>query len=165
MNDGANKPLIRGSQPLEAPELFADIRRMIEETRSAVATTVNAGLTMLYWRIGHRIQQEILKGKRADYGAEIVSTLSRQLEMEYGSGFSAKSIRHMIRFAEAFPDEQTVSALRRQLSWTHFERLSTSTTRCEESSTPKCAALSGGALARFRRGSPPCSTSARRFPG
>ncbi len=50
---------------------------MIEETRFAVAATVNAGLTMLYWRIGVQINEEILGGKRADYGARIVSTLSR----------------------------------------------------------------------------------------
>jgi predicted nuclease of restriction endonuclease-like (RecB) superfamily len=93
---------------------------MIEESRSAVAATVNAGLTILYWRIGARINEEILKGKRADYGSEIVSTLSRQLTTEYGRGFSEKSLRHMIRFAEAFADERIVSALMRQLSWTHF---------------------------------------------
>jgi len=43
-----------------------DIRQMIEETRSAVATAVNAGLTMLYWDIGRRIREEILKGERGD---------------------------------------------------------------------------------------------------
>ncbi len=40
--------------------LLGDIRKMIEETRAGVAATVNAGLTMLYWRIGSRINQEIL---------------------------------------------------------------------------------------------------------
>ena len=58
--------------------LFGDIRRMIEDARAAV--TVNAGLTDLYWRIGKRINDEIVKGKRAAYGDEIVSTVSRQLE-------------------------------------------------------------------------------------
>lgn len=103
--------------------LLEDIRHMIEATRSAVATTVNAGLTALYWDIGKRIHEEILKGERAEYGEEIVSNLSQQLVLEYGNGFSTKSLRHMIRFVEAFPDEQIVSALRRQLSWTHFKSL------------------------------------------
>lgn len=103
--------------------LLGDIRKMIEEARAGVAATVNAGLTMLYWRIGSRINQEILRGKRADYGSEIVPTLSRQLEMEYGSGFSAKNIRHMIRFAEVFPEEKRVSTLSRQLSWSHFKEI------------------------------------------
>ncbi len=104
-------------------ELFKYVRRLIEETRAAVATTVNAGLTMLYWKIGKRISEEILKGKRAEYGEKIVGTLSRQLEKDYGRGFSAKSLRHMVRFAEVFPDEEIVSALRRQLGWTHFKTI------------------------------------------
>lgn len=77
----------------------------------------------MYWRIGTRIRLEILKEERAEYGVGIVSEVGRQLESEFGRGFSEKSVRHMIRFAEAFPDEQIVSALRRQLSWTHFKRL------------------------------------------
>lgn len=100
--------------------LLGDIRKMIEETRADVAATVNAGLTMLYWRIGSGINQEILRGKRADYGAEIVPTLSRQLEMEYGRGFSVKNLRRMVQFAEVFPDERIVVSLVRQLSWTHI---------------------------------------------
>jgi predicted nuclease of restriction endonuclease-like (RecB) superfamily len=51
---------------------------------------------------------------------EIVPTLSRQLVPRYGRGFSAKALRHMIRFAEAFPDAEIVSTLSRQLSWSHF---------------------------------------------
>jgi predicted nuclease of restriction endonuclease-like (RecB) superfamily len=43
--------------------------------------------------------------------------------VEFGRGFDEKSLRHMIRFAEVFPTEQIVSALRRQLTWTHFKRL------------------------------------------
>lgn len=105
--------------PAVAP-LLDDLRRMIQETRQGVAATVNAGLTILYWRIGKRVSEEILKGERAEYGKEIVASLARQLEVDYGRGFSEKSLRHMLRFAEAFPDEQIVSALMRQLSWTHF---------------------------------------------
>ncbi|MBU4420943.1 MAG: DUF1016 domain-containing protein, partial [Proteobacteria bacterium] len=60
-------------------DLTSDIRRLIETARHNVAVTVNAGLTILYWQIGSRIRQDILKEKRADYGEEIISTLSRQL--------------------------------------------------------------------------------------
>jgi len=104
-------------------KLLNDIRRMIDETRSAIAVTVNVGLTVLYWHIGKRVGQEILEGKRAEYGEAIVSTLSRQLAQDYGSGFSVKNLRHMIKFAEAFPDDQIVSTLSRQLSWSHFKEI------------------------------------------
>ena len=62
--------------------LLGDIRRMIEDARSAVAIAVNAGLTMLYWHIGRRILENVLNEKLAQYGKEIVVTLSRQLVIE-----------------------------------------------------------------------------------
>ncbi len=101
--------------------LLADVRELILLAREGVAQTVNAGLTLLYWQIGRRIHQDILREKRAEYGGQIVSALGRQLEGEFGRGFSEKSLRHMIRFAEVFPDGQIVSALRRHLTWTHFK--------------------------------------------
>ncbi|MBU4263602.1 MAG: DUF1016 family protein [Proteobacteria bacterium] len=100
--------------------LLHDLRGLIEETRSTVATTVNAALTMLYWQIGKRINEEILKGDRAGYGEQIVSTLSRQLVVDYGNGFNVKNLHRMIQFAEVFHDEQIVVTLLRQLSWSHF---------------------------------------------
>lgn len=103
--------------------LLHDIRRLIEETRSTVAVTVNSALTMLYWQVGKRINEEVLKGERGEYGEQIVSTLSRQLTLDYGEGFSAKNIRHMIRFADVFTDEEIVSTLRRQLGWSHFKEI------------------------------------------
>ncbi|MFY9573815.1 MAG: DUF1016 N-terminal domain-containing protein, partial [Blastocatellia bacterium] len=111
------------SQAVIKLSLFSDIRRMIEEARSAVAVTVNAGLTILYWQIGVRINHEILKGGRAEYGEEIVATLSRQLVERYGRGFAEKNLRRMVQFAESFPDAQIVAALSRQLSWSHFKEL------------------------------------------
>lgn len=103
--------------------LFHDLRSLIEETRATVATTVNTALTTLYWRIGRRINGEILQGGRADYGAEVLPTLSAKLTKEYGSNFSEKNLRHMQRFADVFPDEQIVSTLWRQLSWSHFKEI------------------------------------------
>jgi hypothetical protein len=103
--------------------LLHDLRGFIMETRATVATTVNVALTMLYWRIGQRINEDILQGARADYGKAIVATVSRQLVDEFGSGFTEKSLRRMIQFAEAFPDVQIVATLSQQLSWSHFREL------------------------------------------
>ena len=114
--------MAKAATPVALP-LLADLRRMILQARESVARTVDAGLTALYWHIGRRMLQDVLKHKRADYGERIVSATGRQLEREFGRGYSEKSLRHMIRFAEAFPDERIVSALRRQLTWTHFKLL------------------------------------------
>lgn len=103
--------------------LLDDLRHMIDMTKQAVATTVNAGLTLLYWHVGDRIHKEILQDERAEYGRSIVVSLARQLVSEYGSGFNDKNLHRMIQFAEFFPDEQIVVSLTRQLSWTHFVAL------------------------------------------
>ena len=108
-----------GSKPLSG-DLIGDIRRLIEAARHNVAAAVNTGLTLLYWQIGSRIRQDILKEKRAGYGEEIVPTLSAQLVPEFGTGFGVRNLFRMIKFAEVFADEKIVSTLSRQLSWSHF---------------------------------------------
>jgi len=104
-------------------DLFAEIQQMINDAKSAVSKTINAGLTLMYWSIGKRINDEILKNERAEYGKQIVSTLSRQLNEEYGRGWSEKQLRHFIRFTETFPDFQIVSTASGQLSWSHFKEI------------------------------------------
>lgn len=116
-------PAANNSRGPSADPLIGDIRALIEETRSAVAVSVNAGMTLLYWRIGKRICEDILRKERAGYGDEIVATLSRQLTTDYGGGFSEKSLRHMILFSETFPELEIVSTLSRQLSWSHFKEI------------------------------------------
>jgi len=108
----------------DLPEkLVDDIEQLILQAHDSVAVAVNTALTMLYWKIGTRIREEILKEKRAEYGKRIVSTLSRELETEFGSGFSEKNLRHMMKFSEVFSDEEIVSTLSRQLSWSHFKEI------------------------------------------
>jgi len=104
-------------------QLFLDIKQLIDKTRLGVSQTINVGLTMLYWNIGKRINDEILKNKRADYGKQIISTLGKQLEEQYGKGFSVQNLRRMMQFYEVFSDKQIVASLLRQLSWTHFTLL------------------------------------------
>lgn len=98
-----------------------EVKQLIEQSRQNVAVAVNAEITLLYWNIGKRINQEVLNFNRAEYGKNIVATLSRQLTEEYGSGWSEKQLLHCIRFAETFPEERIVSTLWRQLSWSHIK--------------------------------------------
>ena len=103
--------------------LLADVRGLILAAREQVARAVDSGLVTLYWHIGRRVHQDILKEKRAEYGAKIVSALGTQLSREFGRGFNEKGLRRMVQFAEVFPNEQIVAALRRQLGWTHFRMI------------------------------------------
>jgi predicted nuclease of restriction endonuclease-like (RecB) superfamily len=131
---GGNSMSVQRSMSLVRPQavrpavrparaLLTELREMIAGARAGVARAVDSGLVVLYWNVGRRIRRDILKDKRAGYGQRIVSALGRQLAADFGSGFDEKSLRHMIRFAEAFPDQSIVSALRRQSMWTHFKRL------------------------------------------
>ena len=101
-------------------ELFNELCSIIETTKTRVASSVNSELTLMYWNIGNRINTEVLKNERAEYGKQIVSTLSRQLQEKYGKGYEPRTIRRMMSFASKFPDFQIVSTLLSKLSWSHF---------------------------------------------
>jgi predicted nuclease of restriction endonuclease-like (RecB) superfamily len=103
--------------------LLDDVQELILSARSSVARGANTALVLLYWKVGRRIHTDILKEERADYGEEIVPTLSAQLAPEYGDGFSKRNLFRMVQFAEAFPDEKIVVTLSRQMGWSHFVEL------------------------------------------
>ena len=107
-------------RPMET-ELVAELRGLIDSARMRAAAAVNAELTLLYWQIGRRLASVVLKGERGAYGEQVVRTVAAQLTAQYGRGWGEKQLRHCLRVAETFPDEQTVSALRRRLSWTHIK--------------------------------------------
>lgn len=80
--------------------LIDDIKQIINHARNQVAVNVNAELTLMYWHIGERINRELLRDQRAEYGRQIVSAVSRQLQVEYGEkGFETRSIWRMMQFA------------------------------------------------------------------
>jgi len=104
-------------------KLLSDVRQLIEYARNRVAVTVNSEMTMLYWRVGKRINDEVLKGKRAEYRMEVINDLALNLTMQYGKGWSAQQLRHFVRFSSSYPDEQIVCTLCIQLSWSHFRQI------------------------------------------
>jgi predicted nuclease of restriction endonuclease-like (RecB) superfamily len=106
---------------VSSQSLIQDLRQIIEQARGRVAATANYELTMMYWHIGERINREVLGNQRAEYGKQIVSTVSRQLQETYGKkGFEERTIRRMMQFAQMFPDIQIVSTVLSKLSWSHF---------------------------------------------
>jgi len=106
-----------------ARALLTDVRDLILQARAEVARAVDSGLVTLYWHVGRRIRQDILKEKRAEYGEQIVHALSGQLTVEFGEGFTRRNLFNMIRFAEVCPDAKIVHALRAQWGWTHFRQI------------------------------------------
>ena len=116
-----NKTALQSTDYSQNQILFSEIKVIIDSAKKKVATEVNSTMTALYWEIGNRINQDLLKDSRAEYGKRTVATLSRQLQAEYGTNsFSEKNLRRMMQFAEIFPEREIVATLLRQFSWSHF---------------------------------------------
>ncbi|WP_226995296.1 PDDEXK nuclease domain-containing protein [Candidatus Symbiothrix dinenymphae] len=96
---------------------------LIETTRQRIATTVNAEICIMNWQIGKRIKEDILLNQRAEYGKQVVKQLAEKLTDRYGKGWSDRKLLHCIRSAYTFSEEEIVSAVRIQFTWTHLKSL------------------------------------------
>ena len=103
--------------------LLTQVSQLIHAARQRVALAVNAELTQLYWHIGRSISAELLQGQRAEYGKQVVAELARQLTADFGKGWSEQQLRHCMRLAEIFTDEEILSTVRRELTWSHLKAL------------------------------------------
>lgn len=124
IRDGFKKPTASQDHPINKHEKIV-LRKMIlrvcncvisiqiiDHARRRVASTVNSEFTLMYWHVGERINRDILKYHRAEYGKQVVSKVARQLQDEYGNkGFDVKNIRRMMQFACLFPDINILTPL------------------------------------------------------
>lgn len=103
-----------------------DIQNIIEVSQKEAYRAVNTILSQRNWLIGYRIAEEELAGEnRAEYGAKIIKTLSKELTKKYGKGYDRSNLYHYFRFYKAFP--QIVDTVCRQsyirLTWSHYGAL------------------------------------------
>lgn len=105
------------------PDLYNDVCHIIDGTRNRLAVTVNAEVCWLNWHIGKRIKEDVLYNKRAEYGKEVLKNLSANLTKRYGKGWSYEKLKHCVRSAYLFTEEEIGYAVRIQLSWTHLRSL------------------------------------------
>lgn len=107
-------------EKLEYRDLLDDLVALIEKTKTQVVSYANSSLTMLFWHVGKRILTHNLQNKRAEYGKQIVVTVSRELVAKFGKNYEEKNLRRMIQFVEKYSDVENVVTLSRHLSWSHF---------------------------------------------
>ncbi|WP_454881217.1 PDDEXK nuclease domain-containing protein [Sphingobacterium detergens] len=101
--------------------LISDIKAIISKSRDDAIRAVDHQRTLMYWHIGKRIFEQEQQGKdRADYGKYLTGYIARELEPEYGSGFSRRQVELFRQFYRVFP---IANALRSQLSWTQYRLL------------------------------------------
>ena len=103
--------------------LLIEIENLIGQSKNTVALSVNAELSTLYWQVGKRIHQAILQNQRADYGKQAINYLAEHLSLKYGKTWNNKMLWHCKKFFEVFSDTEILSALRRELSWTHIKMI------------------------------------------
>lgn len=103
--------------------LYESIRRMVYESKSAIAIVVNRQLTLLYWNIGRLIKTEILQNKRAGYGEKVIDSLSKKLTEEFGEGWSKQQLWNCLYSVETFSTKKIMSTLSGELAWSHIKEL------------------------------------------
>ena len=74
-------------QKLDHQELLEELINLVENTKSKVVSFANSSLTLLFWKIGNKVLNKTLENSRAEYGKQIVVTLSRELESKYGRNY------------------------------------------------------------------------------
>ena len=105
---------------LEEKELIEELIILVGNTKNQVVSYANSSLTTLFWKIGNTVKLGILNNQRADYGKQIVVTVSRELVDKFGRNYEVKNLRRMIQFAEKYPQYENVVTLSRHLNWSHF---------------------------------------------
>lgn len=98
--------------------LYSQVVELIQGARKQVATQVNSALLATYWNVGRLIVEDEQKSAhRAEYGKQVLQTLSKRLTKEFGKGFSVSNLQYMKRFYVVYQKQQTVSV---KLSWSHY---------------------------------------------
>ena len=98
-----------------------EIKRLVEQGRNAAYGAVNAVMIETYWQIGRRIVEQEQKGKeRAEYGKQIIKTLSAELTRTYGKGWSVRNLQYFKSFYLTFNDIQIVQTRLHNLTWSHI---------------------------------------------
>ena len=98
-----------------------DIKKIVDEGRRAAYGAVNAIMIETYWKIGQRIVEQEQKGNsRAEYGAQLIETLSAELTRTYGRGFSKRNLQYFRAFYLTFNNLEIVQSRLHNLTWTHI---------------------------------------------
>lgn len=103
--------------------ILKGVKQLIEAARTRVSVYVNSETTLLYWGIGDYLNRELIGRDRAEYGSQILATVSQELTSAYGKGYTYTALTRMRKVAATFTREIIVS-MAQQLSWSHFIELS-----------------------------------------
>ncbi len=101
-------------------DLLKELIQIVEQGKSQVVQQVNSTLNLVYWQVGHTINEHIIKNDRAEYGKQIFENLSIEMSKRFGRSFSERNLHRMSRFAETFSDFETIVTLSSRLTWSQL---------------------------------------------
>ena len=108
-------------QPNQYSDLISRIGNLLQAGRKKAAQSVNTILVQTYWEIGrHIVEYEQNGNARAEYGAQLLDNLSKDLTRSYGKGFSRSNLFQIRQFYVRFQKIQTLSGL---LTWSHYTEI------------------------------------------
>ena len=100
--------------------IYQEIYDLLHKARQNIISNVNSTMTKTYFLIEKRIvEEEQDSNKRAEYGKNLIKTLSKKLTKEFGKGFSETNLEQMRKFFKVYGISQTLSEEFR-LSWSHY---------------------------------------------
>lgn len=98
--------------------LIANIEETVMKAKEKLAGSVNSTMTETYWLIGKYIVESEQNGNiKATYGKGLLTTLSKELSLRLGKGYSRPNLNNMRKFYLTYPNCQVVSD---RLSWSHI---------------------------------------------
>ena len=120
-----NEPNDRSMNKAIDRNFYQDISSLLTQARAKSYQVINTIMVETYWKIGKRIVEEEQNGKsRAEYGARLISNLSRHLTDTFGKGFSEANLKNMRQFYFVFPDySQFATQCVANLNWTNIRRI------------------------------------------
>lgn len=102
--DSQNDIILHDDKVLFGEELLKDSCVIIEQARQTAFQAVNETLIKRNWLLGMRIQNEVLKEQRAEYGEQVIKKLAADLVKRYGRGFSKSNLYLFVSFYVSHPD-------------------------------------------------------------
>ena len=113
------------SQTIEriSDSLYRGVSEIIDDAQQVVVVYVNKHANLMFWHIGHFINEDMGYRKYSAYGDKIVATLSQRLTNHYGKGYTYSAVTRMMKVARIYHDEEMFATLSQTLTWSHFLEL------------------------------------------
>lgn len=139
------------TKPYKSNDLYNKIACLLEEARRKVASAVNIAMVYTYFEIGRIIVEDEQNGNsRAEYGKEVLKSLSERLTRKFGKGFSVTNLKQMRDFYQSYSIRQTLSD-QFYLSWSHYLFLMRIDNKAERDFYEKEAENSNWSLRELKR--------------